>query len=62
MFIQIRVFNSYFLRNEQSVLVFQRRQLTVFVANGKNFYLPPKTKEFFLEDHSDNNCDFLGIV
>ena len=62
MFIQNRVFDSHFLKNEQSVLVLQRRQLIVFVANGKNFYLPPKTKEFFLLDHSDNNCDFLGIV
>ena len=48
MFIQNRVFDSHFLKNEQSVLVLQRRQLIVFVANGKNFYLPPKTKEFFL--------------
>ena len=62
MFIQIRVFKNHFLRNEQSVPVLQRGQLTVFVANGKNFYLPPKTKEFLLEDHSDNNCDFLGTV
>lgn len=48
MFIQNRVFDSHFLKNEQSVLELQRRQLTVFVASGKNFYLPPKTKEFFL--------------
>ena len=47
-FIQNRIFDSHFRKNEQSVLVLQRRQLTVFLANGKNFYLPPKTKEFFL--------------